>query len=276
MTASVFKLRRRTATTGQMIAGLVLLFWVLVLIFAPLLTPHNPNDFLADDGFAPVGFLGADYIGRDLFSRIVAGTRITLLTALAATAVAHLLGSTLGILASILGGWFDFACSRVVDVMLSLPKMIVALVVIAVVGSSIEVLVILAGVVYSASVFRIARSLAADVVVLDFVKVARARGESIFWLAFGEVVPNIAGPLAADFALRLSFAILFISGLSFLGLGVQPPLADWGGLVRENLSALSSGGLAPLYPAVAIASVAIALNVVVDAVSSSNSGKLQP
>lgn len=258
----------RRFTAGQFLAAAVLAFWVVVICLSPLLTPHDPNDFLAEDGFAPVGLLGADFIGRDLFSRIVAGTRITLLTALAATLVAHLIGSTFGILSAVLGGWFDFVCSRIVDVMLSVPKMIVALVVIAVVGPSIPVLVVLAGAVYSVSVYRISRSLAQDVVVLDYVRVARARGESTSWLVLGEILPNIAGPLGADFALRLSFAVLFISGLSFLGLGVQPPLSDWGGLVRENLSALSSGHLAPIYPALAIASVAIALNVVVDAFTS--------
>jgi peptide/nickel transport system permease protein len=243
--------------------------WVLVGLLAPVLTPHDPTDFVSDDPFrAPdaVAWLGTDYLGRDLLSRLIGGAQITLAMAFIATLLAHLLGGTLGILAAIRGGFFDAVLSRVVDVLLSLPKIIVGLVVVAAVGSSMTVLVLIAGIVYAAGVFRIARSLAADVAVTDFVRAARARGEGPLWLLFGEILPNIMMPLAADFAIRMSFAILFMSSLSFIGLGVQPPRADWGGLVRENLSALSAGSWAPIFPALAIASVAIALNLLVDAI----------
>jgi peptide/nickel transport system permease protein len=243
--------------------------WALVGLLAPVLTPHDPTDFVSNDPFsAPdaVAWLGTDYLGRDLFSRLIGGAQITLAMAFIATLLAHLLGGTLGILAAIRGGFFDAVLSRVVDVLLSLPKIIVGLVVVAAVGSSMTVLVLIAGIVYAAGVFRIARSLAADVAVTDFIRAARARGEGPLWLMFGEILPNIMMPLAADFAIRMSFAILFMSSLSFIGLGVQPPRADWGGLVRENLSALSAGSWAPIFPALAIASVAIALNLLVDAI----------
>jgi peptide/nickel transport system permease protein len=185
--------------------------------------------------------------------------------AVAATLLSHLVGGTLGVLAAIRGGLFDSVLSRIVDVLLSLPKIIVGLVVVAAVGSSVPTLVVIAGGVYAAGVFRIARALGSDVVLLDFVRAARARGEGPIWLLFGEILPNIIMPLAADFAVRLSFAILFMSSLSFLGLGVQPPKADWGGLVRENLSGLSTGAWTPIFPALAIAAVSIALNLLVDA-----------
>ncbi len=243
--------------------------WALVGLLAPVLTPHDPTDFVSDDPFsAPdaVAWLGTDYLGRDLLSRLIGGAQITLAMAFIATLLAHLLGGTLGILAAIRGGFFDAVLSRVVDVLLSLPKLIVGLVVVAAVGSSMTVLVLIAGIAYAAGVFRIARSLAADVAVTDFIRAARARGEGPLWLLFGEILPNIMMPLAADFAIRMSFAILFMSSLSFIGLGVQPPRADWGGLVRENLSALSTGSWAPIFPALAIASVAIALNLLVDAI----------
>jgi peptide/nickel transport system permease protein len=243
--------------------------WALVGLLAPVLTPHDPTDFVSDDPFsAPdaVAWLGTDYLGRDLLSRLIGGAQITLAMAFIATLLAHLLGGTLGILAAIRGGFFDAVLSRVVDVLLSLPKLIVGLVVVAAVGSSMTVLVLIAGIAYAAGVFRIARSLAADVAVTDFIRAARARGEGPLWLLFGEILPNIMMPLAADFAIRMSFAILFMSSLSFIGLGVQPPRADWGGLVRENLSALSAGSWAPIFPALAIASVAIALNLLVDAI----------
>jgi peptide/nickel transport system permease protein len=243
--------------------------WALVGLLAPILTPHDPTDFVSDDPFsAPdaIAWLGTDYLGRDLLSRLISGAQITLAMAFVATLLAHLLGGTLGILAAILGGIVDAVLSRVVDILLSLPKIIVGLVVVAAVGSSMTVLVVIAGIVYAAGVFRIARALAADVAVTDFIRAARARGEGPLWLLFGEILPNIIMPLAADFAIRMSFAILFMSSLSFIGLGVQPPRADWGGLVRENLSALSSGSWAPIFPALAIASVAIALNLLVDAI----------
>jgi peptide/nickel transport system permease protein len=251
------------------VAATLLAGWVLVAVLAPLLMPHDPTEFISDDAFATasrIAWLGTDYLGRDLLSRLIAGARITMLMAFLATALAHLVGGTLGLLAAIRGGLFDAAVSRIVDVALSLPKIIVGLVVVAAVGTSMTVLVVVAGLVYAAGVFRIARALGADIAVLDFIRAARARGEGALWLIFGEILPNIIMPLAADFAIRMSFAILFMSSLSFIGLGVQPPRADWGGLVRENLSALSAGSWAPIFPALAIASVAIALNLLVDAI----------
>ena len=252
------------------IAAAVLVIWALVALLAPLLAPHDPTDFVSDDPFTPpsrIAWLGADYLGRDLFSRLVAGARITLVMAFLATLLAHLVGGTLGVLAAVRGGLLDGTLSRVVDIALSLPKIIVGLVIVAAVGTSMTVLVVVAGLVYAAGVFRIARALGADIAVLDFIRAARARGEGSLWLIFGEILPNIVMPLAADFAIRMSFAILFMSSLSFIGLGVQPPRADWGGLVRENLSALSAGSWAPIFPALAIASVAIALNLVVDTIA---------
>jgi peptide/nickel transport system permease protein len=240
---------------------------VLVAVLGPFLVQHDPTAFVSSDAFIPSGpiaWLGTDYLGRDLLSRLIAGTRITLAMAFAATFFAHILGDTLGLLAAIRGGIADAFISRLVDVLLSLPKIIVGLVVVAALGSSISILIAVAGIVYASGVFRVARALGADIVVMDFVRAARARGERLPWLLFGEVLPNVALPLATDFALRLSFAILFMSSLSFLGLGIQPPNADWGGLVRENLSGLSAGSFAPIFPALAIAAVTISLNLIVD------------
>lgn len=259
--------RRKLPLTLWASAGIVI-GCVLVGVLAPYLAPHDPTEFVSDVAFQgadKVAWLGTDYLGRDLFSRLVDGTRLTLLMGLAATVIAHLVGDVLGLLAAARGGILDTILCRIVDVALSLPKIIVGLVVVAALGSSITVIVVVAGLVYSASVFRIARALGRDLVAQDFVQVARARGEGLGWILFGEIMPHVVRPLAADFAIRMSFAILFMSGLSFLGLGVQPPLADWGGLVRENLQGLAGGSLAPLYPAAAIALVSIALNLLVDA-----------
>jgi peptide/nickel transport system permease protein len=244
----------------------ILGFWVVVAVLGPLILPQDPTDFISDDSFAavPGAWLGTDHMGRDLASRLLGGARVTLGMSVLAALIAHLLGGSLGILGAIRGGVMDAVTSRIVDVLLSLPKIVVGLVVVAVLGPSLTVLVVMAGIVYACGVFRIARALAADVLVIDFVRAARARGEGTAWIMFGEVLPNIIRPLAADFAIRVSFAILFISSLGFLGLGVQPPLADWGALVHDNISGLAAGSFAPIWPALAIASVTISLNLLVD------------
>lgn len=246
----------------------VLCLWGLVAILAPLLAPHDPTAFVSDEPFMrpqPGMWLGSDYLGRDILSRLIVGTQLTLFMALVATCLASIVGATLGVLAAIYGGWVDTLLSRMVDVILSLPKIIVGLVVLAALGPSIAVIVGLAASVYAAGVFRVARALGLDLVKLDFIRVANARGESKLWILFGEMLPHILQPLAADFAVRMSFAVLFMSSLSFIGLGVQPPLSDWGGLVRENLDGLAASSLAPIFPAVAIAATSIALNLLVDA-----------
>ncbi len=262
-------LRRPSPTVAISIA--VLGLFVLAGLVSLVALPQDPTDFLSDVPFAPPArgtWLGTDYLGRDVLSRLMDGTRITLLMAFAATLFAHLVGDALGLLAAIKGGILDSLLSRIVDVVLSLPKIIVGLVVVAALGSSIWVLVMVAAFVYAAGVFRIARALGLDLVHLDYVKLARSRGEGIGWLLFGEMLPHVVRPLATDFALRMSFAILFMSSLGFVGLGVQPPMADWGGMARENLGGLSTNPLAAIAPAAAIALVSIALNLLVDALDS--------
>ncbi|WP_108482716.1 ABC transporter permease [Oceaniglobus ichthyenteri] len=247
--------------------------FVFIAVFSPWLVPFDPTEFVTDLPFQAgngASILGSDYLGRDLFSRLIAGTSLTLLMGLGATLLAHLVGDTLGMLVALRGGWLDVVLCRIVDVALSLPKIIVGLVVVAALGSSITTLVVVTGLIYSASVFRVARALGRDLVGQDFMRVARMRGEGPVWLLFGEMLPHVVRPLAADFAIRMSFAILFMSSLSFLGLGVQPPLADWGALVRENLQGLGGGSLAPIYPALAIALVSIALNLFVDVLGERN------
>jgi peptide/nickel transport system permease protein len=245
----------------------VLILFALVALLSLAWLPQDPTDFLTDNPFMPAArglWLGSDYLGRDVLSRLMDGTWITLAMALSATLIAHSIGDTLGLLAAIKGGFIDGLLSRIVDVVLSLPKIIVGLVVVAALGSSPEVIVGVAAVVYAAGVFRIARALGSDLVRMDYIQLARSRGEGLGWILFGEMLPHIVRPLATDFAIRVSFAILFMSSLSFVGLGVQPPMADWGGMARENLGGLSSNPLAVIAPAIAIAMVSIALNLLVD------------
>jgi len=160
------------------------------------------------------------------------------------------------------------------DAILALPTIMLGLIMIAALGSSIPILIATASVIYASSVFRIARALGQDIMVQDFVEAARARGEGLWWIITREVLPNAAMPLATDFGLRLVFIILFISSLSFLGLGVQPPMADWGSMVRENLQGLGYGSMSSVWPALAIATLTISINLIVDDISAKSGGDL--
>lgn len=259
--------KRFTLTWAGWLGAAIILFWLIVAIVGPFVAPFTLGEFVADQGFAPAGgksLLGADYLGRDLFSRIVHGASLTLAMAGAATLIATSVGSALGIFAAIKGGWTDMIISRIVDTFHSFPTLMLGLVVIAALGPSAALLIVMTGLIYATSVYRIARALGMDIVVMDYVQVARARGEPTSWVLFHEILPNAATPLVVDFGIRLSFSILFLSSLSFLGLGIQPPYADWGSLVRENMPGLISGSVAAIYPALAIASLTIGLNLIVD------------
>lgn len=261
----------------------VVLFWLVMIFAGPYIAPFHEADIMAYDSYMPVfsttegeGFhlLGTDYIERDIFSRILWGARTTIGIAFTATLLAYVAGVTLGIAAAVAGGWVDAALSRVNDSIISLPSIMLGLLAVNAFGSSIPTLIITAGAIYAASVFRIARALGQDIMVMDFVEAARARGEGLWWVITREVLPNAAMPLATDFGLRLVFVVLFISSLSFLGLGIQPPMADWGSMVRQNLDGLGYGSYAAVWPALAIATFTISINLIVDDISASSGGSL--
>ena len=221
-------------------------------------------------GTAPEGtvdaqyWLGTDQIGRDLLTRMIYAGQTTLLIATAATILSFTTGSVLGFFAAVSGGWVDQALSRFVDLVMSIPSLILALVILSAVDVTVLTLIVLMGLLDSTRVFRLARAVAVDISVMEFVEAARLRGEKIAWIIFREILPNALSPLIAEMGLRFIFMVLFISTLSFLGIGVQPPLADWGGIVKENKDGINFGIGAALYPAVAIATLAISVNLVAD------------
>ena len=221
-----------------------------------------------------VMYLGSDYLGRDTFSRIIWGARTTIGISFVATLIAYAVGITLGIAAAVRGGWTDMILSRINESILSLPSIMLGLIAVAALGSEIKILVGTAALIYATSVFRIARALGQDIMVQDFVEAAHARGEGLWWIITREVLPNAAMPLMTDFGLRLVFVILFISSLSFLGLGVQPPMADWGSMVRENMQGLGYGSYASIWPAIAIGTLTISINLIVDDISAKSGGSL--
>lgn len=254
-----------TKWSGLLGVAIILVIAALVLL-APALAPHGEAELVGDVWATPsaAAWLGTDNLGRDLLSRLLYGGRVTLSIALVATLLAMLIGCTLGFTAAIAGGWTDTVLARAVDAVMAIPTLIFALVLLSVLGTSNPVLVGTIACLASTRVFRLSRAIAGNIVMLDFFEAARLRGERLGWLMVYEVLPNALPPLTAEFGLRLCANFLFIAALSFLGLGIQPPLADWGGMVRDNAAAISYGGLAPLIPAAAIGVFAIAINLIVD------------
>lgn len=276
------KKKLKLSWTGKL-GVTVVVFWLIIAVIGPWIAPFHEADIIAYDSYMPAfsttegeGFhlLGTDYIERDILSRILWGARTTIGIALIATLLAYLAGVTLGIAAAVAGGWTDMGLSRVNDSLLALPTIMMGLIIIVALGTSIPILIFTAALIYASGVFRIARALGQDIMVMDYVEAAQARGEGLWWIITREVLPNAAMPLATDFGLRLVFVLLFISSLSFLGLGIQPPAADWGSMVRQNLDGLGYGSYATVWPALAIATFTIAINLIVDDISASEGGAL--
>lgn len=305
--------------------GMFVIFVVAVMgIFAPIIAPHGEAEVISS-AFAPPDenmLLGADQLGRDMFSRIIFGARNTVSLALVGTVLAFILGAMAGLLAATKGGYFDQAMGRIADVIMSIPSLIFALLMLSIFGGSLAapstsfwllfgfaivvgvlflaaaadgimawgigaaivvgtavafafagttifdasevILVLVVAIIYSPRVFRLTRAVAGNVVVMDYIEAARLRGERNWYLIRREILPNSTAPLVAEFGLEFCFVFLLIAGLSFLGLGIQPPTADWGSMVRENATLISFGDITPLIPAAAIALLTVAVNFVVD------------
>ena len=260
---------RRTLRGAPLTASfgmLVIALYLVVAILAPLLAPYGERAVVTVQ-FAPWSsehWLGSDNLGRDMASRMIYGARNTVGIALATTALAFLIGTVLGLWAAVRGGWVDQGLSRVVDVFMAIPSLIFALLLLTIFGTSILTLVLVIAAIDSTRVYRIARSVGQGIVVMDYIEAARLRGEGTVRLIWREVLPNAAAPLVAEFGLRFCFVFLAISALSFLGLGIQPPTADWGSMVRENATLITFGDVTPLLPAGAIALLTVAVNFVVD------------
>ncbi len=245
---------------------LVVLIYSIVAIFAPFIAPYGEREILGRsfELWSEKYPLGTDNLGRDMLSRMIFGARNTIGLALSITILAFLLGCLTGMIAAALGGWVDQILSRIVDVLMSIPSLIFALLILSIFGTSVPYLIATITVIEATRVYRLARATAMNVVVMDYVEVARVRGEKLDWVIRKEILPNITAPLLAEFGLRFCFVFLFISALSFLGLGLQPPAADWGSMVRDNASLITFEDITPLLPAGAIALLTVAINFIVD------------
>ena len=256
----------RLGVAGGIAIG-VLVFWFVVALVGPATVPYEESAIVTQTSFGSPGeegLLGSDYLGRDVATRVVYGARMTLGLALTACVLAFTSGVTLGFMAATLGGRVDEAMSRTNDAFLAFPSIMLALICISALGTSLAILVLTVSFIEATRVFRIARALCMNVFVQDFVEVSRARGEGIWWIMANDILPNALIALSTDFGLRFTYAILLVSSISFLGLGVQPPHADWGMMVRENLGGVHFGATAALIPALSIFSVTLSINFLVD------------
>ena len=248
--------------------------YLFVAVFAPFVAPYSETEILggAYELWSEKFPLGTDNLGRDMLSRLIFGARNTIGIALAAVVIAFAIGGVMGMLSALLGGWYDSIISRVVDILMAIPGLVFALLILTILGTSITTLVLVIAVLDSTRVYRITRAAAMNIAVMDFVEVARLRGEGLWWVVRKEILPNIMAPLLAEFGLRFCFVFLFIAALSFLGLGIQPPTADWGSMVRDNATLINYDDITPLLPAAAIAILTVAVNFVVDWLLHKSSG----
>jgi peptide/nickel transport system permease protein len=251
---------------GALLGLILTAVFLFMAVFAQLIAPYGLGEIVGAvwEPMSGKFWLGTDNLGRDLLSRMIYGAQTTILIAAMATAISFVMGSVLGFAAAVIGGWFDTIMSRFVDLLMSIPTLIFGLVVLSVLPSTVVTLILVMGFLDSTRVYRLSRAVAVDINVMDFVEAAKLRGEGRAWIIFREILPNALSPLVSELGLRFIYAVLFLSALSFLGLGVQPPAADWGGMVKENKEGIVFGIPAALIPAAAIAALAISVNLVAD------------
>ncbi|MEO8640351.1 ABC transporter permease [Pseudomonas sp.] len=254
-----------------LVGAAMCVMWLLVAIFGPWLAPHPVGAVISDNVFDNLSAaypFGTDYLGRDMLSRVLVGAQFTVGLALVAAVLASSLGTSCALLAVVSPKWLDELISRLMDAFISIPSKMLALIMVSAFGSSVPLLICTAVLSYTPGAFRIARSMAVNVEALEYVQVARTRGERRLYIACVEILPNILNPVLTDLGLRFGFIVLLLSGMSFLGLGVQPPDADLGSLVRENIGGLNQGAPAIVIPALAIGTLTIGVNLFIDRLSS--------
>ncbi|MFQ6755167.1 ABC transporter permease [Cereibacter sphaeroides] len=252
-----------TARLGMVLVAI----YAFVAIFAPWIAPYGEVEVVSRipfDGWSAQHLLGTDQLGRDFLSRLIFGARNSISIALVTTMISFGLGCLLGVFSALIGGFVDQAISRFVDALMSVPDLIFILMILSIFGNSIPNLILIIAVLTSTRFFRISRAAALNVASLDFVEAARVRGESLLWISIHEVFPNVLPLILSELGMRFCFIFLSIAALSFLGVGIQPPLAEWGSMVRDNAALINMGDITPLIPAASIALLAIAVNFVVD------------
>ena len=261
------RLPKLLRTPSGVVGTLVLAAVVFIALLGPAIAPHPPDEPIGLPGSTPSSdaLLGTDELGRDVLSRLLHGGLTVLGLGIAAAVVAYGGGVTVGLLAGYNRRYLDAVLMRGVDVLLAFPALLFVLVFVTGAGSSWEVLVLAVGIVLMPGVSRVVRAATLGVAVSGYVEAAEARGERTRWVLFREILPNIATPLLADFGLRFTWAIVLIASVNFLGVGLSPPLSDWGLMVTENRQIISLNIWAVAAPAALLALLTIAINLVADA-----------
>tara|TARA_B100000676_G_scaffold102893_1_gene102658 strand:+ start:8135 stop:8959 length:825 start_codon:yes stop_codon:yes gene_type:complete len=252
----------------------VIVLYAFVAIAAPVLAPYGETAIVGGqyEPWSSEFLLGTDSIGRDMLTRLIFGARNTVGIAFVITVLAFVIGGFTGMVAATMGGWIDQILSRIVDVLMAIPGLVFVLLVLAFFGTAIPVLIVVVAIFESTRVFRLTRAVSMNVEVMDYVEISKVRGESTWWIVWSEILPNTTAPLVAEFGVRFTYTFLFIAALSFLGLGIQPPIADWGGMVRENAVLITFSDFTPLLPAAAIALLTVSVNFVIDWILQESSG----
>lgn len=243
--------------------GLILVFYFLVALTSPMWAPYEANKLMAGPPHSPPtaqNWFGTDQLGRDIFSRVVLGARVDLSLALSATALGVILGGIVGLIMGYIGGWVDNLVMRILDMIISIPPLILCLLVLSGFGTSPLLLVITVGLTYMPRVVRTARAAALSVVTEDFITAAKVRGESVWSIVVNELLPNATGPLFVEFAIRSGFAVITIGSLGFLGFGIKPPTPEWGVMISESRNAIFAAPWTVVFPAIVIATLVMALN----------------
>ena len=255
---------------GLFVIGL----YAFVAIAAPILAPYGETAIVGGqyEPWSSEFLRGTDSIGRDMLTRLIFGARNTVGIAFIITVLAFVIGGFTGMAAATMGGWIDQILSRIVDVLMAIPGLVFVLLVLAFFGTAIPVLIVVVAIFESTRVFRLTRAVSMNVEVMDYVEISKVRGESTWWIVWSEILPNTTAPLVAEFGVRFTYTFLFIAALSFLGLGIQPPIADWGGMVRENAVLITFSDFTPLLPAAAIALLTVSVNFVIDWILQESSG----
>jgi peptide/nickel transport system permease protein len=236
-------------------------------VLAPVVTPHDIRRMNPQDSLVPPSgryFFGTDEFGRDVFSRVLMGSRVSLVVALLSVAAAVGLGTTLGLMAGFYGGWWDGVSMRAMDIIFAFPAILLAIAIMAVLGASLLNLVIAIGIVYTPQFARVARAAALSVRSLEFVDAARALGLGNLRIIHRHVIPNVLAPIIVQVSLSLSLAILSESALSFLGLGTQPPTPSWGNMLSEGRQFLELAPWNAVFPGLAIMLVVLGFNLLGD------------
>ncbi len=251
---------------GACLGILIVLAYAVVALAAPLIAPYGESQIVAPpyEPWSTQFVFGTDNLGRDVLSRLIYGARNTVGIALATTVLAFVIGVAVSLVSATLGGWTDMLIGRIVDIFMAIPLLIFALLILAIVGNTVFNLVVVSALLEATRVYRVARPVASGIEVMDYVEIAKLRGERVWWVMLREILPNALPPLMTEFGIRFCFVFLFISALSFLGLGLQPPAADWGSMVRENATLISFGVYTPILPALAIGLLTVGVNFIVD------------